>query len=201
MKIISKLLTLIAIFFILSCDPQPRDIFNDQYIKVKADINNTSGIISLGDTIKISLKLPDTVSNGTTNYVINSLQKGDFALGFSKIDTINKKSNLILSNTNSFWVTKGSLINSLGYTLTTTSKPYETVINFKPQEKGIYYIEVISQAGDFNINNNYSARLFVGFNTTNPHLELVSNFVGLTWLNGVNNQITSGFGAYAFRVN
>ena len=181
-----------------SCDPDAKDIYNDQYVKVKAEISNPNTILNLGDTLKISLKLPDTVSNGTTNYVVNSLQKGDFSLQINKIDTVTN--NPILVPTNSYWVTKGNLISLFGYYLSTTNKPYELLINFKPQEKGIYYLEVVTQAGDLKINNNYSARFFVDFNIINRHLELVYPFYGQTGVDGFNQNISRGFGVYAFRV-
>jgi hypothetical protein len=205
--IIKNIIMKKIIYFALStlliatgCDPDAKDIFNDQYVKIKAEISNTNVAINLGDTLKISLKLPDTVTNGSTNFVVNSLQKGDFAMAINKIDTVNNKPILVLANSNAYWVTKGKFIPLYGYYLSTSNKPYELVINFKPQEKGIYYLDVVTQAGDLEINNNYSARLFVGFNVTNPHLELGVPFFGQEFVSGYNENIARGFGVYAFRV-
>jgi hypothetical protein len=92
----------------------------------------------------------------------------------------------------------------LSYVCNTNQKPYEVKINFKPQTKGLYYLEIIGQPGQFKINNNYNARLFINFNVPNKHyniLSIISPFAGgQSFYDAAIQSDNEGFGVYFFRV-
>jgi hypothetical protein len=103
------------------------------------------------------------------------------------------------------WVSKGNNEGDLSYVCNTNAKPFETHINFKPTERGLYRIDIISQAGQFRINNGYEARLLVNFNVPNKHFNILSIvapfFGGQQYYNAFIQKDNEGFGVYFFRVN
>ena len=117
----------------------------------------------------------------------------------NKIDTT-MPGRAFLINQPAYWTTKGNIspTNSFDFEFNTNSKPYGVIINFKPPEKGIYYLEVISQAGQLKFNNSYEARLIVNFNVPDKHIQLAAPFLGTAW---TNEAMTREFGVYVFRVN
>ena len=198
MKQIFSFFSLLVILSSSSCDPDNKDIFNLETVKLRATLNNTNQIISLGDTLKITLLLPDTLVSNTSTKFVQSLQKAQFYLKFRKVDTINNTATLLQQPL--FWVTKGSisLTNSFDFEFNKDVKPYGVNINFKPSEKGIYYLEVVSQAGQLKFNNSYEARLVVNFNVPDKHIQLAAPFLGTAW---TNEAMTREFGVYVFRIN
>ena len=202
---IMKRLILSLIFFIIllsSCDPDNKDIFNFEIVKLGAVINNTTENLSLGDTLKISLQLPDTLFNSADAYFVHSVQQAQFYLKFRIVDTINNRAKLV--NFSSYWTTYGSIspTNIFDFQFEKNTKPYGVVIYFKPPQKGIYYLEVVSQAGQLKINNTYESRLYVNFNVPDKHLNLASQFLGgQLWLDNAISKDSEGFGKYVFRVN
>jgi hypothetical protein len=195
-NIIILILTLLS-----SCDPNSKEVFNTSQVKLNANINDTTEVILLGDTLVVSLQVPDTVVNTGSSVRVESLQKGEFYLGVYKYDTINKNARILLPPY--VFTSKGSIsnTNSASMILTNDSKPYEIKINFTPPSKGIYYLEVFSQAGNFDFNQNYKTRLFVNFSVTNRHNNLITPFLGQSWNDAVEQSNREGFGIYAFRVN
>jgi len=168
-------------------------------VKLSAAINNSNQIIPLGDTLKITLLLPDTLVSNTSSLFVQSLQKAQFYMYINKIDTTTT-GRATLINQPAYWVTKGSIssTNSFDFEFNKDLKPYGVNINFKPSEKGIYYLEVVSQAGQLKINNSYEARLIVNFNVPDKHIQLASQFLGSAW---ANEAMIREFGVYVFRVN
>lgn len=109
-----------------------------------------------------------------------------------------------MPNSSSIWATSGSIsnTNSFDYIFSSSAKPYRCTINFKPQEKGLYYLEVVPQAGDIKVNNNYEARLFINFNVADKHHDLLAKFLGgQAYLNAIAYLDAKGFGIYGFHVN
>jgi hypothetical protein len=202
MKFLPVFLLIILISF-SSCDPDNKDIFNIEAVKIAATLNNTSQTINLGDTLKITATLPDTIINQTGTFPVQSLQRAQFYMYINKIDTINVgRATLILPP--NYWTTRGRIspTNTYSFEFTQNAKPYGVVINFKPTEKGIYYLEVVSQAGQLEINNSYEARLFVNFNVLDKHLTLAAPYLGgQAWLDNAALKDAEGFGKYVFRVN
>ena len=197
MKKIIIIGTIITILF-SSCDPDNKDIFNFESVKIGATLNNSNQTISLGDTLKISVQLPDTIINATGIFPVQSVQDAQFYLKFRMVDTIHNTATLI--NQPNYWTSYGTIspVNTFSFEFFKTSKPFGVIINFKPQQKGIYYLEVVSQAGQLKINNAYEARLIVNFNVPDKHIQLASPFLGSAW---TNEAMIREFGVYVFRVN
>lgn len=183
-----------------SCNPNAGKELVIDIVKLNATINNTNEIILLGDTLKITLKLPDTLLGTLKTQTIQSLERSFFAMRAFKVDTINRKGVNVLFPT--IWASVGNIEGDFNYVLKKNSKPYEVIIDFKPVEKGLYYLEVIAQPGVLKINGNSESNLLVNFSAIDKHLTLVSGyFSGQAWLDAANQQISEGFGVYAFRVN
>ena len=192
--IIAVSLTLIA----SSCDPDNKDIFNAEGVKINGTFNKVTESITLGDTLKLSLKIPDTVTSNGRTTIVQSLQEAQFYLRISKLDTLNRRSSLVERSL--YWASAGSLssTSSFNYIFSKSAKPFNLLINFKPIEKGIYYFEVVSQPGELKINNSFEARLVVGFDVPDKHIYLAEPFAGADWANDAR---TREAGTYVFRVN
>ena len=193
---------IVTVFIVLvsfcSCDPDNKDIFNLENVKLNATFNNTASSIRLGDTLKISLQIPDTLISNTTKINVVNLQKGQFYARFSKVDTINNRA--IFIKPPIYWTTDGTInqMNSFSFEFSNRIKPYSLKINFKPVEKGIYHVEVASQPGDLAVNNKYEARLVIDFDVPDRHINLAAPFYGQAW---ANESMTRQPGTFVFRVN
>jgi len=195
-------ISILILLFLSACEPDNKDIFNLETVKIKGQINNTNQAIFLGDTLKLSIQIPDTIQTSSGKLNVQSLQYASFYMRILKIDTVNNRA--IQPNPSSIWTTSGSIStsNSYNYIFNSSIKPYRCNINFKPQEKGIYYYEVVTQAGDFKINNTFEARLFVNFDVTDKHLNLIPTALGgQSLIDAINQADRDGFGFYVFRVN
>lgn len=196
------LLFLFIVITFYSCDP-PSDVFNTEFVKLNATIESSTENISLGDTLKIKLKIPDTIITNSSTQIVQSLQRGQFGMTLNYLDTAARAG--IGIRPPNIWTTKGNMEGNLSYVVNTTTKPYEVIIACKPQQKGLYLIEIISQAGQFKINNNYEARLIVNFNVPNKHLNILSiaapYFGGQPFYDAAIQKDNDGFGNYYFRVN
>ena len=195
-------ITVISLLFLTACEPDDKDIFNLEKIKIKGRINNTSLAIFLGDTIKLDIRIPDTIQSSSGNLIVQSIQYANFYMRILKIDTISNRA--LQPNPSSIWTSNGSIstTNSYNYLFNLAVKPYQCTINFKPQEKGIYYFEVVTQPGDFKINASFEARLYVNFDVPDKHLHLIPAALGgQSLVNAINEAESEGFGFYVFRVN
>ena len=120
-----------------------------------------------------------------------------------KVDTLNRRGvNMLFP---AIWTSVGNTEGNGIYVLKNNAKPYEVVINFKPEEKGLYYLEVVPQPGVLRINNNYEANLLVNFGVTNKHYNILGiispYFGGQPFYDAYIQLDAEGFGAYFFRVN
>jgi len=190
--------TFLTIILLYSCDPDKKDIFTLEVVKVEATLENNNEIVYLGDTLKMKVQLPDIVIGNSGNVNIESLQKAQFFMYINRIDTVSNTA--ILIRQPAYWTIKGNISpsNIFDFQFKNDTKPFEVIIYFKPQNKGIYYLEILSQAGQIKLNNTYEARLIVNFNVSDKHLYLATPFFGSAW---TNNAQTRDFGTYVFRVN
>jgi hypothetical protein len=200
MRRLKMIISIVSVSLFFSCNPNAGKEMITAVVKLNATISNTSETIALGDILKIKLFLPDTVISSSGIQAVQSLQRGFFAMRSFKIDTINRRAIRLTPPVYSTSV--GSIEGDLNFVLQNSVKPYEVVINYKPTERGLYYLEVIPQPGILKINGNSEINLLVNFSVIEKHLTLVSNyFSGQAWLDAANQQINEGYGIYAFRVN
>lgn len=195
------LFVILVSVLLISCDPDNKDIFNLENVKISGLINNTNQAITLGDTLKINVQLPEIIINSSGTLTVQSLQKAQFYMRILKVDTINNTVTSISPPL--YWTTQGTIsqTNTYDFEFNNSTKPYGVAIDFKPQQKGIYYLEVVSQAGQLRINSTYESRLYVNFNVPDKHLNLCLPFFGQTWVDAANQSVAEGFGVYVFRVN
>ena len=171
---------------------------------MKATINKTAETIALGDTLKITLVLPaNIITESGQTIIVNSLQKGEYILLCSFMDTVNHR-NIGLNNTPASFVTEGTNINGPLH-MSTNSVPYRCVLNIVPTQKGPYYLEILPQPGKLNINSNSYYGLKVNFDVPDKHwIGFAHYFNGsnqpdfITTVTTVDNE---GYGWYCFRVN
>jgi hypothetical protein len=76
---------------LISCDPNNKDIFNTEFVKLNATIESNAENINLGDTLKINLKIPDTVVTNSGTQIIQSLQRAQFGMYINAVDTANRR--------------------------------------------------------------------------------------------------------------
>ena len=183
-----------------SCNPTAGLEPITENVKLNIVLSNNAEAISLGDTLKLRLTLPDTIVSNVRTQQLQSLQRAFFAMRTFRVDTINRRAvNVPLSEV---WTSIGNIENDLSYVMKNSSKPFEVIINFKPSQKGLYYFEIIPQPGTLRINGNGERNLIVNFAAADKHLTLVSGyFGGQIWLDEANNRNSQGFGVYAFKVN
>lgn len=197
------LIPLFAIFISFeSCNPSAGKELVTEVVKLKATLSNTNENILLGDTLKIILKLPDTISSNLKTQVVQSFQRGFYAMQISREDTLNRKS--ILIRPPHYWTTKGTTEGNFSFVMNTNAKPYEVIISIKPPEKGLYLLEVIPQPGVLKVNNT-EANLVVGFDVADKHYIILSiiapYFGGQAFYDAFIKKDEVGFGTYLFRVN
>ncbi len=128
-----KLIFILVLFS--ACDPDNKDIFNIEAVKLGATLNTNNQSINLGDTLKITVQLPDTIINATGTFPVQSVQKAQFYLKFRYIDTVNNTGALV--NTNHYWTSYGTIspTNGFNFEFVRASIPFGVVINFKPPSK------------------------------------------------------------------
>ncbi len=202
MKQINLIIAAFLVMISYSCNPSAGKELVTEFVKLNAEINIVSETIQIGDTLKISLKLPNKVMSNLRTQEVQSLERGFYAMYINKIDTVNKKATLVQPP--NYWLTKGNREGSFFFVMNTNAKPYEVVLNIKPPEKGLYYLEVIAQPGVLKINNNYEANLLVNFNVPDKHFNILSliapSFGGQPFYDAFVQRDMEGFGTYFFRV-
>lgn len=109
-KFLTHLFTILSLVFLTSCDPDDKPIFNTEEVKLKAIIANTNEVLNLGDTLKLTLQLPDTVTSNSGTHPVKSLQECSFPMSISLVDTTNKKA--VLQRPPVYWATQGSIGNN-----------------------------------------------------------------------------------------
>ena len=203
MRKIKLIIIVASTLMIYSCNPNAGKELMTEFVKLNAEINNSNETILLGDTLKIRLTVPDTVVSNLRTQNVQSLQRAFFAMRTFKVDTLNRRGvNMLFP---AIWTSVGNTEGNGIYVLKNNAKPYEVVINFKPEEKGLYYLEVVPQPGVLRINNNYEANLLVNFGVTNKHYNILGiispYFGGQPFYDAYIQLDAEGFGAYFFRVN
>lgn len=200
-KVVFFLKMIVIIIFICGCDP-PNDLFIPESLKLKGSLNNSNDTISMGDTLKFTLEVPNVITGSNSQSInVTSLQEAFYYQHINIVDTINKRSELANSYHIERFANPGSLSNT-GTTvfLTTNAKPFKAILNLIPKVKGLFYIEIISQAGRIKVNNNYEARLYVNFDVINKHNNMLINVFGPAYQTVLNDLEAMGFGRYAFYV-
>jgi hypothetical protein len=178
---------------------------NTPTVLLAATVNDTSEVIKLGDTLKFTLTVPDTVLalsklNATeTKVSVASLQECSWIVRLLSIDTVNKIGNFIL-NDSSIYATPRPM-NNYGRIYTSTNKPYTATLVLVPKHKGIYDLDFGMQETLLKINNGFVAGLRVNIKANNVHGYLLEPFFpGMAQAIEETTKV-KGYGSYCFRVN
>ena len=200
---------LAGIFLLLigpGCDPD-RNIGGTFHFNLLGTLNNISGTTNLGDTLKFEVIMPPSITatnldGQSRTETINSLQRAFY--GFH-VDTINHK---VYSYTGdsmkvNYYLNPGYQINPCqpcyggSAYLQNSPPPYMCILNMIPQVKGIFYLQIDLQEGNFKINNNFEGLFSVKIDVTDNHLGLVDQYIP-GFANAINQ---SGMSVFCFRVN
>jgi hypothetical protein len=176
---------------------------NYPYVKVSATLNDTSGIIHVGDTLIIKLTIPDTlIANtplgATQTVVVNTLQTGAYVFRFYRVDTVTKLTEFVFSS-NSIFVTDGLLRTANAVYVSDQRKPFTSTLHIVPPGKGLYSLEVIPQADRIAVNKNFVGGLIVNFAVKNKHWDFLEPYFP-GYAVGAANVDSTGFGWYCFKV-
>jgi hypothetical protein len=185
---------ILILSYLISCDPPNRNYGYDS-VKLKATISDTNIVIHLGDTLKVTLLLPDTIVSGTQKIPVSSVQQGFFGFTFNQLDTTTIPAKVTLMD---FYPTLGFNDHNVSAVLSYGSKPFGVILNLVPTVKGIYYFDVSTQAGVLKLNGNYDSNLYVGFDVQDNHYSMLDKYIpGIL----VATTMFPDLGRYAFRVN
>ncbi len=191
------LLISVIICTLCACNPSAGIDFNLETVFIGATLNNTNPTITLGDTLTIKAKLPEVITSTSGNINVKSLQRSYFYMKIFKIDTVNNRASSLQPPL--YWTTNGSISNTNGFCFlfNTDNSPYEVIINFKAQVRGIYYLEVVDQAGQIRVNNAYDGGVVVNFNVPSRNINIAAPFATAAWVADAESRVA---GTYVFRV-
>ena len=209
MKILLFYLNVSFIFIIQSCEPNrdctdPKCISSSISLKLKARLSDTASIFHLGDTLKMHLKIPDTLNTNEGVFYLKSIQKLELVIDYyanSAFGDSTKKPDLP-----PITVSKGNEVQSNRiFRLSNDNKELELLFIFSKKNK--YAINISSQSARLEITDKsdtkYLIMLNVGFDVKDGHKNLY-----LSWLPYNKNQAeenfryldSEGFGYYCFKV-
>jgi hypothetical protein len=200
MRSVSAVILLISIGFV-KCGPTSQ-ILNPESVKINGILNMTNDTINLGDTLKYTIALPQTLSTSTSQSInINSVQYAFYYQNINIVDTINKLSNLVTPSQLDRFISPGHS-SSTGTTVYTTTgnRPFISTLQLIPKVKGLFFIEIISQPGRIKVNDEYETNLFVNFDVANKHHNMLVGVFGPSYQQVLNSLESEGFGRYAFYV-
>jgi hypothetical protein len=208
-KILLFLIIVFELTFIPGCDPD-RNIGGTFHFNLQGTLNNTSGTINLGDTIKFEVKMPSSITATTLDgasktETVNSLQRAFYGFHLFRIDTINHKAYSYTGDSMkiNYYLSPGYQMNPCqpcygGYAyLQNSSPPYMCILHIIPQVKGVFVFQIDLQEGNFKINNNFEGLFSVKIDVPDMHLGLVDTYIP-GYANGI---VQAGMSVYCFRVN
>lgn len=177
---------------------------------INGTLNNTSEVITLGDTLHFEVRMPDTVrsSNGlgrVRTEPVNSVQiSPSYVYSIYQIDTVNNRIYPLQDQPSYYdsYVNPGMLLSGPNSPyMQINTYPYRSVLHLIPKRKGIFYLEIREFAALFKINKNFEGKLTVNIDLPDKHLQLISKYLGADFLQYAAQRAARGYGTYAFRVD
>ena len=177
-------------------------------VMLKTTINNSNENIKLGDTLKFTLTVPDSIkifnklTGDSSKIAISSVQECMYNFDFYFIDTsvIGQTTVAKMNSPLNTFVTIGSIISSSSVFTTTGTKPFKSELNIVAPKKGLYYIDFGRQETTMKVNNSFRAGLRVNMDVPDKHWTLFEPF-NPGYINSSSNLNIEGYGRYCFRVN
>lgn len=210
MKFLISLYTLLLV--LQACDP-PADCTDIRCIdspiitKLKANLSDTSYLLRIGDTLKLFVEIPDTLTSNYGNISVSTVQKATVSIRFYSVDSIVSKT-IFAINSESYLLKIGKFA-SQSQIVEFNNDMKKIEVNFPLKKKGKFYIQMGEQSQRLELTQIDGSKLLVmthlGFNNKNMHTELY-----LSWINDsvyrteaqsyLNNLAADGIGFYAFNV-
>lgn len=209
MKILLFCLNVSLIFITQACEPNrdctdPRCISSSISLKLKARLSDTASVFRVGDTLKMYLKIPDTLNTSEGAFYLKSIQKLELVIDYyanSAFGDSTKSPDLP-----PIIVSKGTNAqNNRIFRPSYDNKDLELLFVFPKKNK--YAISISSQSARLEMTDKsgikYLIMLNVGFDVKDGHKNLY-----LSWLPYNKTQAeenfkyldTNGFGYFCFRV-
>ena len=171
-----------------------------EVVRLNATLNNPREVIRLGDTLKVTLLLPPTLTSEMGLVTpVNSVQQTLYNFVWYRADTVTKVVTRLVDPT-AIVVSAGSLSpHSMSSVYTTTTTPFRSVLNLIPPTKGLYYVQTIK--GALKVNDQYQAFLKVNFEVLDKHWPIANSFFpGYDTSPEILSQEADGNAIYWFRV-
>lgn len=172
-----------------------------ELVLLKATLNNPNEVLRLGDTLKVTLTVPATLTSETGVVTpINSVQEVLYNFRLYQIDTLTNRGTRIVTSS-ALMVSKGTLNPNMSSVYTTTSlPPFQSILNIVPLTKGFYSLEL--NKGGLTVNNgDYKAFLRMNFDVPNKHWNLYDRYVpGFSTDSAIIRLDVEGNGFYYFMV-
>ena len=202
----------IGMLFLQSCEPpvdctDPKCANSPIEAKLKANLSDTNSIFRVGDTLKMRLRVPDTLITNQSTYYLESIRNTSIDLDYYRVDTIITQTNARIID-DSFQIKKGkyapqSTVVEFDY----ASKEIE--LHFLLNKKGKFYVQIGEQSRRMECTlkngNKLLVMINVGFNVSDSHHSLFLSWISDTnyrtqMRNHLSDLTTKGVGFYAFKV-
>jgi hypothetical protein len=195
-----------------ACDPpvdctDPKCLNSPVLTKLKATLSDTNAVLHVGDTLKMRLRVPDTLETNQGTFFITAMKYSSLAFHYYKVDTLISKSEGIIENAN-FLIRKGKFaVQSTAVEFDYPTK--ELAVDFLFPQKGYYYIQMTPQSHRLGVTEKSGKESLMMFNTdfevNDSHQYLYLSRIG-TLADRIEMQAKfaelkeRGFGWYCFKV-
>lgn len=209
MKIIIILFFILALFF-QACDPpsdctntNPKCIDSPILLKLKADLSSSASTFHIGDTLKLSLKIPDTLNTNQGIFYLSSVQNVELAIDYYSSNSFGDSTKV--AELSSIIVSKGTGRQNNRLLQFKDNRELELLFVFAKKTNS--YIGVSPQSQRLVLTDKsggkYLFMLNVAFNISDGHRDLY-----LSWLPYNKQQAVAafdyselnGFGYFCFKV-
>lgn len=170
--------------FLLSTTCKKDYYSGDELVLLRATLNKTNENIYQGDTLKITLVLPNTLTSESGIVTpVSSVQEVLYNIDLYQVDTLNTnvatgavRVTRIVSPS-ALVVSEGSMSPyGIGSVLVSTAKPpFKSVLNIIAPTKGVYYIR--TSKGGLTVNDSYEAFLRVNLAVPDKHWTLADKYI------------------------
>ena len=203
------LFCLSATLVLQACEPNrectnPKCISSPILLSLKANFSNNDSVLHVGDTLKMVLKIPDTLNTNQGLFYIKSVQKVQTTFQYYAADSFGIAGRAVgLPN---IFVRKGSDVNlNRSFNLLNNK---ELEILFIPSKKTNYYISASPQLERLEITDKsgveYLIMFTVDFDVKDDHHLLYASWLPSNqradFLKGYPARKSEGIGFYAFKV-
>jgi hypothetical protein len=206
-------LFLIGLIVVHACEP-PRECTDPKcgsssiFVNLKATLSDTNKVLHIGDTLKMTVRIPDTLATNEGTLYVGSIQEASIGLDYARVDTIINDSTFRISN-ESFLIRKGQSASGSNKFIDFGNNFRDLELHFVLTKKGHFYIQVSPQSMRLSITEKDGKKYLImfntGFNVKDSHLDLYLSWVGSVADRAkikarITDYVNAGFGWYSFKV-